>query len=148
MPTSVSSIKVKAPPEAVWTALTEPEFVERWQYGSVLVTDWSVGGPIRFTTIWEGQTLEQWGTVLAFQPPTMVRYSLFAPRPDIADVPENYFTMTYELVRDGDVTEVVITHDDPRAGDDAHGDLERGDGESDSPVLVALRDVAESIRRD
>ena len=93
-----------ASPEAVWTALTEPEFVERWQYGSVLVTDWSVGGPIRFTTKWEGQTLEQWGTVLAFQPPTMVRYSLFAPRPDLADVPENYFTMTYELVRDGDVT--------------------------------------------
>jgi hypothetical protein len=74
-----------------------------------------------------------------------VRYSLFAPRPDLADVPENYFTMTYELESHDDVTNVTITQSDPRSEeDDAHHD----DDDATNPVLLALKDVAESIRGD
>lgn len=136
-----------AAPEAVWTALTVPALVARWQYGSVLATDWRVGGPLRFTTEWEGQIFEQWGTVLSFDEPTQLHYSLFAPRPGLADVPENYFTMTYALAREGDATTVTITHDDPRVSDEPDSGGEN-DGAESNPVLVALKDVAESIGGD
>jgi uncharacterized protein YndB with AHSA1/START domain len=146
MRTSVSSITISASPVTVWAALTEPTYVARWQYGSVLTTDWKVGSPIRFTTEWEGQVFEQWGTVLSFDEPSTLHYSLFAPRPDLADAPENYFTMTYELRSAGDTTTVTITQDDPRVSDEP----DSADAESDeaNPVLLALRDVAESIGRD
>jgi uncharacterized protein YndB with AHSA1/START domain len=149
MRTSVSSITISASPAAVWAALTDPVHVAQWQYGSVLATDWRVGRSIRFTTEWEGQTFEQWGTVLSFDEPTKLRYSLFAPRPDLADVPENYFTMTYALTREDGATKVTITQDDPRVRDESDSaDGDDDDGDEDNPVLMALRDVAESIESD
>jgi len=146
MRTSISTVTMKASPEAAWAALTVPVHVARWQYGSVLETEWRVGGPLRFTSEWEGQTFEQWGTVLSFVEPTRLDYSLFAPRPGLADVPENYFTMTNELTHEGDTTTVTITQADPRVGGEPDGG-EEGSAE-DNPVLLALRDVAESIGRD
>jgi uncharacterized protein YndB with AHSA1/START domain len=146
MRTSISTVTIKAPPEAVWAALTVPVHVARWQYASVLETDWRVGGPLRFTSEWEGQTFEQWGTVMSFDEPKRLDYSLFAARPGLADAPENYFTMTYELAHEGDTTTVTITRADPRVSDEPDG----GEDEStqDNPVLLALRDVAESIGGD
>jgi uncharacterized protein YndB with AHSA1/START domain len=144
MRTSISSITIQATPEDVWSALTVPAYVARWQYGSVLATDWRVGSPLRFTSVWEGQTFEQWGTVLSYDEPTRLHYSLFAPRPGLSDVPENYFTMTYELAREGDATTVTITHDDPRVSHEAESAGEN-DGNEENPVLLALKGVAESI---
>ncbi|WP_407341547.1 SRPBCC domain-containing protein [Pengzhenrongella phosphoraccumulans] len=141
MSDSVSEIDVAASPAAVWETLTVPALVKRWQYGSDLVTDWAVGSPIRFTVQWEGGRFEQWGTVLEFDRPRQLSYSLFAPRPDLADAPENYFTMTYLLtpLEDGG-TRVSITQHDPRPG---AGEAEADEG-AENPVLIELRTVAES----
>ena len=146
MRTSIAKVTIKALPEVVWVALNVPSYVARWQYGSVLETDWSVGGPLRFRTKWEGQIFEQWGTVLSFEESTQLHYSLFAPRPGFADVPENYFTMTYELAHEGDATTATITQSDPRVSDEPDG--AESEGVESNPVLVALKDVAESIGGD
>ena len=137
---SESAIHIQAAPETVWAWLTEPARVRQWQFGSVLETDWSVGSPIRFTAEWEGQKFEQWGSVLAVQAPAELRYSLFAPRPGLADSPENYFTMTYRLAPDSSGTALTILQEDPRpgAGDDDAGP------DAENPVLRALKDLVES----
>ena len=88
---SRSSIHIEAPRETVWSVVTEPAYVKQWQYGSDLQTDWSVGSQIRFVSEWEGQTFEQWGTVVHVDAPNRLAYSLFAPRPDLEDKPENLF---------------------------------------------------------
>lgn len=88
MPTSTSTITINAPAARVWDALTRPELVKDWQYGSQLVTDWQVGRPIRFRSEWQGQVFEQWGTVLEVEPNRMVKYSLFAPRPGLEEAGE------------------------------------------------------------
>jgi uncharacterized protein YndB with AHSA1/START domain len=137
---SRSAVSVKAPREVVWAAITVPEHVREWQYNSDLETDWIVGRPIRFRAQWQGQTFEQWGTVEEFIPPSRLRYSLFAPRPGLADLPENYFTMTYQLVDVEGGTEVSFIHEDPRTSEDAEEV-----SEEENPVLTALRDVAESL---
>lgn len=120
--------------------VTEPSYVKQWQYGSDLSTDWAAGCPIRFTSEWEGQIFEQWGTVLEVDPPVMLRYSLFAPRPDLVDRAENYFTMTYTLAEDAGATILTITQEDPRPGT---GEPDES-AEADNPVLAALKGVAES----
>lgn len=140
MKVSTSTVRIEAGPAAVWAVVTEPEHVRKWQYGSVLSTDWKVSSPIRFTSEWEGQTFEQWGTVLDFDPPSRLSYSLFAPRPDLEDRPENYFTMTYRLEPVDGGTVLTITQEDPREAGNADGTVE-----TDNPVLVALREVAESV---
>lgn len=94
---SKSSIEINAPAQKVWETLTNPEMVKRWQYGSELSTTWEPGTRIYFRSEWNGQVYEQWGTVLEFTTARLLKYSLFAPRPDLSDAPENYFYMSYAL---------------------------------------------------
>ena len=140
MRVSTSAITINVPREMVWSALTEPEYVRRWQYNSELTTVWIVNHPIRFSAEWQGQTFEQWGTVLEFDAPNRLRFSLFAPRPGLEDRLENYFTMTYELTDVTGGTRVTFIHEDPRELDGIENNVDE-----DDPVLTALRDVAETL---
>lgn len=88
-----------------------------------------------------GQVFEQWRTVLEFSSPDRLRYSLFAPRPGLEDRPENYFTMTYELNEDGQWTVMTFIHEDPREAENVEND-----SDEDSPVLTALKTIAESSK--
>ena len=140
MRVSKSSIHIEASRGTVWSVVTEPAYVRQWQYGSQLQTDWSVGSQIRFISEWQGQTFEQWGTVVQVDAPNRLAYSLFAPRPDLEDKPENYFTMTYILDGDEGATTLTILQEDPRPG--AEDTVE---DEEDNPVLAALKTLAESV---
>jgi hypothetical protein len=80
------------------------------------IGEWDTG---RFTSEWQGQTFEQWGTVVLVDAPNRLAYSLFAPRPDLEDKPENYFTMTYILDSDEGATTLTILQEDPRPGAEA-----------------------------
>lgn len=53
MASNVSKLSIKATPQKVWEALTKPELVKLWQYGSDLQTTWELGTSIRFVTKWE-----------------------------------------------------------------------------------------------
>lgn len=140
MRVSRSSITIDAPREFVWAALTLPEKVRQWQYNSDLATDWIVGESIRFRAEWQGQIFEQWGTVLEFGAPNRLRYSLFAPRPGLEDRPENYFTMTYELIDVAGGTSATFIQEDPR-----EPDVDENETEDENPVLTAFKVVAESF---
>lgn len=139
MRSSTSSIRIDAPAQRVWCALVEPDKVKRWQYGSDLHTTWQPGAPIRFVAAWGDKVFEQWGTVLEFVPHARIRYSHFAPRPGVADVPENYFCMTYLLEEMGGSTMLSITQDDPRSSSD-----QASNDDSGNAVLKALKDLVET----
>ena len=108
MATNISTIRINVSAEKVWEALTNPTLVKQWQFGSDLITTWETGTKIRFETLWEGTLYEQWGTVLVFNLYKIIQYNLFAPRPDLEDRPENYFTMTYSLTQEADVVKLDI----------------------------------------
>jgi uncharacterized protein YndB with AHSA1/START domain len=137
-----SKVYLLVPPTKAWAALTRPELVAKWQYGAALETTWEVGSRIVFRAEWEGRVFEQWGRVLEYRAPEKLRYSLFAPRPDLLDLPENYFEMIYTLEpRDGG-TLVTISQHDPRA---ASGEPEADTPDETNPILQALKSVAESL---
>jgi hypothetical protein len=55
MPHSTSSsIVIRAPRAKVWEALTQPEIVRTYFFGTNLVTDWKVGSPLFFRGEWDG----------------------------------------------------------------------------------------------
>lgn len=139
MATNVSRISINAPSQKVWDTLTKPELVKLWQYGSDLQTNWKVGDKIKFVTEWEGKTFAQWGIVLEFTPTSKLCYSLFAPRPDLEDKPENYFEMIYSLTADNGKTRLEIIQEDNRPN--AVQEEEQGD---ENPILKMLKQVAES----
>lgn len=138
MAINISNLTIHAPKEKVWDALTKPELVKLWQFGSDLATDWNVGSSIRFKTEWEGNVYEQWGEVMEVRPYDFLQYNLFAPRPGLEDKPENYFIMSYILTEVDGQTELQIKQEDHRP--DAVQEAPQGE---ENPVLQALKKVAE-----
>ncbi len=139
MATNISTIMINAPKQKVWDTVTRPELVKLWQYGSDLITTWEVGSDIKFRTEWQDKVFEQWGKVLEFRPTELVKYSLFAPSPDLEDKPENYFIMSYVLTEEGKQTKLEIIQEDNRP----NGVQEEPQGE-ENPVLKVLKELAET----
>ncbi|MBK7469018.1 MAG: SRPBCC domain-containing protein [Saprospiraceae bacterium] len=139
MATNSSTIKINAPIHKVWDIITKPEFVKLWQYGSDQLTTWESGSDIRFRTEWEDKVFEQWGKVLEFRPNEIVKYSLFAPRPDLEDKAENYFIMSYVLTDDYGQTKLEIIQEDNRP----NSIQEEPQGE-ENQVLRSLKQLAET----
>lgn len=140
MATNRSQITIQATVEKVWDTITNPISVKLWQYGSDLLTTWEIGSDIIFSTEWEGKIFEQWGKVLDFRPCELVKYSLFAPRPDLEDKPENYFIMSYFLTNENGYIKLEIIQEDNRPG----AVQEEIQGE-ENPVLLSLKQLAETI---
>ena len=138
MAKNISTTYLKVPIEKVWNALTKPELVKQWQYGSDLITDWKVGNEIRFKNEWEGQVFEQWGTVLEVIPNQKIKYSLFFPRPELEDKPENYFIMSYVLTEEDQKVKLEIIQEDNRPG----AVQEEPQGE-ENPILQSLKALIE-----
>lgn|ERR1700676_269803 len=139
MAKNISTIVIKAPIQKVWDALTKPELVKQWQYGSDLITDWKQGSDIRFRNEWDGKLFEQWGKVLEVLPHDKIKYSLFAPRPGLEDKSENYFIMIYRLNEKEGYTSLEIIQEDNRPG--AKQEAPQGE---ENPILSALRTLIES----
>ncbi len=139
MATNISKLNINASAEKVWNALTNPEKVKLWQYGSVLTTDWKIGNTIIFTTEWQGQVFKQWGIVLQFEPFKILKYNLFAPRPDLEYKPENYFEMEYLLTEQENGTELKIVQTDNRIG--TKQEAEQGE---ENTILKMLKDLIEN----
>ena len=138
MARNISTILINARKEKVWAALTDPALVKLWQYGSDLITTWEVGSNIEFITEWEGQIFKQWGKVLEIKPNELLKYSLFAPRPDLEDKPENYFVMNYVLTSENGKTKLEIIQEDNRP----NAVQEEPQGE-ENPILQSLKQIAE-----
>lgn len=141
MAKNISIVSINAPVEKVWDTVTNPELVKLWQFGSDLVTTWTEGDSIRFSVSWEGKLFEQWGTVLEVKPLQYLKYNLFAPRPGLADSPENYFMMTYLFKVQNGQTVLEIIQDDDRPG--AVQEAVQGE---ENPVLQSLKTTAETAR--
>jgi len=139
MATNISKVAINASSNKVWNALTNPEIVKKWQYGSILLTDWEIGSEIRFKTEWEGKIFEQWGKVIEVIPNEKLRYTLFAPRPDLEDKPENYFVIEYRLTEKGTTTLLEIIQEDNRPG--AKQEAVKGE---ENPIMKGLQEIIEA----
>lgn len=109
--TGTASITIDAPKEEVWDALTNPEQIKKYFFGTEAVSDWKKGSPLYFRGEWEGKKYEDKGTILETKPNEIFKYSYWSSMSGIEDKPENYVDVTYELSGDGNMTTVKITQE-------------------------------------
>ena len=91
------SINIHASISNVWEALTNPEIIKKYFFGTNTITDWKVGSPIKFKGEWEGKTYEDKGTILEIQKNKLIKYDYWSSMSGIEDKPENYVIVTYQL---------------------------------------------------
>lgn len=72
----VYEVEVTATPEAAWHALTDPDTVKRYYYGTTPRTTWEVGSVIDFVD--DGGDVQLTGVVLEFDPPRRLAHTFIA----------------------------------------------------------------------
>jgi len=96
------------PRSKVWEALTKPEYVKQYFFGTNMEADLRKGGKLRFTGEWEGKQYEDKGTILEIENEKLLKYNYFSSFSGKPDVPENYHVVTYKLVDMGGNTEYLV----------------------------------------
>lgn len=106
--TATSSVAINAGASQVWDALTKPELIKKYFFGTETQTDWKVGSPIKFIGEWEGKKYEDKGTILVNEPQKLIKYKYWSSLSGKEDIPENYQVVSYELLANGDKTNLTI----------------------------------------
>lgn len=122
IPDAVASITVPQPHARVWTALTDPDQIAQYFFGTRVVTEWQVGGHISWQGEWQGKQYEDRGKVLEFTPLTQYAVTHYSPMTGLPDVPESYHTVTYTLSAVPDGTTVTIRQGNNRGGEVAESE--------------------------
>jgi uncharacterized protein YndB with AHSA1/START domain len=106
-----ATISINAPIEKVWEALTKPELIKQYLFGTEVTTDWQVGSPITYKGVWEGKAYEDKGKVLQNEPGKLLVSTFWSSLSGVPDIPENYQTVCYELSSENGGTRLTLTQD-------------------------------------
>ncbi len=136
---AITSVVIDASRATVWDALTNPAKVKQYLHGTDMSTDWTVGSTIIWRGEWKGHSYADKGTVLAFEPERLLRYTHWSPMSGSDDLPANYHTVTYELADQGGKTTLTLTQDNNPTQAEADSMAENNWG----PVLQGLKATAE-----
>lgn len=109
--TARANISINAPVSKVWDALTKPEIIKQYFFGTDAKSDWKVGSPVTFMGEWEGKKYEDKGTVTGNELNKLLSYSYWSSMSGKVDKPENYANVTYELAQRNNATDLTITQD-------------------------------------
>jgi uncharacterized protein YndB with AHSA1/START domain len=110
-PVARASATINAPASKVWEALTKPEQIKQYMFGTQVTTDWKVGSPITYRGEWKGKRYEDKGKVLEVEPRKRLVSTFWSALAGLPDTPENYKTVSYELAPEGDRTKLTVTQD-------------------------------------
>jgi uncharacterized protein YndB with AHSA1/START domain len=114
-----ATITINASPSRVWEALTKPELIQQYLFGTQVTTDWQVGSPIRYRGVWQGKPYEDKGEVLRVEPGKLLVSTFYSSLSGQADLPENYKTVRYELTGKNGGTQLTVTQDNNASQEEA-----------------------------
>jgi uncharacterized protein YndB with AHSA1/START domain len=106
---AVAETEIDASPDEVWDALTDPEQIEKYMFGSRVETDWKQGGQITWKGEYEGKSYEDRGKILEIEPPSRLKMTHFSPMSGKEDLPENYHTLLYEVEGNDGTTRIRLS---------------------------------------
>ena len=104
-----ASITIQASGSHVWEALTNPMLIKQYLFGTDVTSDWQVGSPILYRGMWQGKPYEDKGRVLQNEPERLLVSTFWSSLSGLADLPENYKTVRYELFPAGPGTRLTLT---------------------------------------
>jgi uncharacterized protein YndB with AHSA1/START domain len=141
-----SVITIRASADKVWDALTNPAKTKKYMFGCEALSDWKPGSPL----LWKGnfngvELVAVKGNILKIQPGKHLAYTTIDPNnPSIADLPENYLTVTYDLSEEGGQTTLTATQGDySTVADGANRYKHTVDGGGWDPILVEIKKMVE-----
>jgi uncharacterized protein YndB with AHSA1/START domain len=135
---ATAETEIDAPRAKVWVALTDPEQIKQYMFGSQVETDWKQGSPIVWKGEYEGKKYEDKGEIVEIEPERRLKVTHFSPLSGQEDRPENYHSLVYELEESRGRTHVSLSQDnnpDEEAAEHSRANWEK--------MLAGLKQVVE-----
>jgi uncharacterized protein YndB with AHSA1/START domain len=110
---------IKARPEEVWDALTDPRQISAYMFGTQVQSTWQPGSPITWSGEYDGHSYTDHGEILEIEPAQRLMYTHFSPLTGQPDTPENYHTVSYDLDERGGRTHVKLEQDNNSSEEEA-----------------------------
>jgi uncharacterized protein YndB with AHSA1/START domain len=116
---ATASIGIKAKAEEVWDALTNPELIKLYLFGTEVSSEWKVGSSITYKGIWQGKPYEDKGKIIQMVPKKLLKSTFWSSLSGLPDRQENYNTVIYELAEADGQTVLTVTQDNNPTQDSA-----------------------------
>lgn len=109
----VASVRVEidAPAAGVFQALTDPEMIRQYLFGTEVTCEWKEGSPITYRGIWNGTPYQDKGVIERVIPGKLLQSTYWSSFSKTEDKPENYARVTYTLEASGGKTTLGLTQD-------------------------------------
>ena len=91
------NIEINDTADSIWDALTNPEKIKVYLFGTETITDWKVGSPIVFQGEYDGHKYKDKGNVLECIPNERMQYNYWSGFSGLEDTLENYSIVTYNI---------------------------------------------------
>jgi uncharacterized protein YndB with AHSA1/START domain len=101
------TIHITADVAAVWDALTNPEKIKVYLFGTEAISTWQQGDIIIFQGEYKGQAYKDKGQIEQINPGQLLTYRYWSGFSGLPDIPENYCLVSYQLDQDGD--QILLT---------------------------------------
>ena len=80
-----ASTSISAPASRVWEALTNPELIKKYLFGTQAVSDWKEGSSLEFKGEWEGKKYLDKGIILKSEPEKLFQYTYLSSFSNLPD---------------------------------------------------------------
>ena len=143
----VNQIDIKAPASSLLDALTNPEMTKQYMFGCETISDWEIGSSLLWQGEYEGKKMVfVKGQIKELVPFKLLSYTVIDPNGSIPDIPENYLTVTYELVQKEGSTLLTVTQGDYNKVAEGARRFEESSngGEGWNPILKAIKELIEA----
>ena len=98
------SIDINAEPFKVWNALTNPEIIKEYLFGTETITDWKVGSEIMFRGVYGDNkefNYQDGGVIVENILHQVLSYTYWSGFSGLENKPENHSLVTYSLTNSG-----------------------------------------------
>jgi uncharacterized protein YndB with AHSA1/START domain len=141
-----NEIQIDAPASKVWDALINPSETKKYMFGCETVSDWKPGCDLLWQGNYEGKDMVfVKGKIIKIDPEKFLSYTTIDPNSSVADIPENYLTVTYELQEDNGKTTLTVTQGDYSTvaeGEKRFRETMAGGGWD--PILIQIKKLVET----
>jgi len=134
-----ASTNISAPASRVWDALTNPDIIKQYFFGTQAISDWKEGSSLEFKGEWDGKKYVDKGVILKSEPEKLFQYTYLSSFSNLPDLPENYANITYERLEEDGETTLTVKQENV-----ANEEVRKHSEQNWENVLKALKDLLET----
>jgi uncharacterized protein YndB with AHSA1/START domain len=138
--TAETKVSIDAPADKVWKALTTPELIAKYFFGTKVTTDWKEGSAITYEGEYNGTQYKDKGIIKKLEPNTVFASTYWSSMGGKEDTPDNYNLVTYTLEEGYNKTILNLSQDNIATDQERQHSLTNWNS-----VLAELKKVAEML---